>query len=101
MPGALSARHILDELAITTNQQVRRDLLVSNLRKIRMHGWVEPVQKEVVDPVAREVTRRQADVMNHQQVDECIGWSGGLIRRRMVPGIQKPAFRVDARTSAT
>jgi hypothetical protein len=86
MPGALAQVDELDQFAVTADEQMGRDAHLGNLREIGMGRRVQPILEQGLDPGAAEFVRRQADVVDDQQVD---GDSSGpfvAVRRRRLPG---------------
>lgn len=69
MPGPLLTRDVLQQLAMTANEEVRGDTQAADGLEIRVGAGIELSKKEVVDPRSAEVARRQADIMNDQEVD--------------------------------
>ena len=69
MPGAPDTRDELDQLAISAYQEVTGNLEALNLAVVRVGTRVEMVGEQVDDAGTAELARRQADVVNDQQLD--------------------------------
>ncbi len=69
MPGAMMQGDILNRLAIPPDQQMAGDAKCGNFGKIGVLFAPEPIEKQVVDPGAAKLAGRQADVVDHQQID--------------------------------
>ncbi len=69
MPGAPDTRDELDQLAISAYQEVTGNLGALNLAVVRMGTRVEVVGEQFDDAGAAELARRQADVVNDQELD--------------------------------
>lgn len=86
MPGSRIAGDKLQQLAITTNQEMRRNLYVFQLLKIGMLLRVEAVAEKLLDFRAAIHARRQANAMYHQQIHRVPGgslieiWRGTMTR---------------------
>lgn len=98
MPSTLPAGDKLDQLAIATNEKMRRDAQMADLREVRMGGGVEPIGKQVHDTLTTELCRWQTDGMENDQ-------RNGLTRRTFItmgrfdmPHAFKPAVRPDFRS---
>ncbi len=63
MPGALRQWHELNQLAITSDQQMRRHLEPANLIEIGMRVPVKAIREQGLDFRSAELARRQADSM--------------------------------------
>jgi len=69
VPRTLGARDELDQLAVATDEEMSGNLRAGNGREVRMGRGIEPVGEEIDNTVPAELTRRQADVMNDEEVD--------------------------------
>lgn len=67
MPGTVQTTDELDNRSIPSDQRVSRHLQPGNGLKIRMGTCIEPVTEEVFDVAAAKFSRRQTDIMHHQQ----------------------------------
>ncbi|CAK0767471.1 hypothetical protein CCP4SC76_4750017 [Gammaproteobacteria bacterium] len=81
VPGALEERYKLHHLAVTPDQQVRGDAQRGNDGKVGVRRGVQVIEKKGLDPGAAVLSRRQADVVNDQEVDRHARWSFTLIGR--------------------
>lgn len=73
VPSALRARHELDESPVAANQEMRGNPELGQARVIRMSGRVEAVGEELDDAGAAERSRRQADVVDNEEVYRAAG----------------------------
>jgi len=96
MPGPALTGNVLDQTPVAPDQQMGRDAHRGDGREIGVCVRIEPVEKERVDPVAPEFARRQADIVDHQQVDRRLGRAGVLVRRGALLGTGEPAIGIDA-----
>src|SRR5690606_19014842 len=55
-----------------------------------MSTGIQRVAEEIIDPRAAELLRRQADVVNQQQIDRCVGRALIEIWRRHAPRLVDP-----------
>ena len=69
MPRAIVAANELHELAIATDQKVRRHAQFGDRREIRMCMRVEAVRKQLYDALAAEFAGRQRDSVHDDKVD--------------------------------
>lgn len=69
MPGTGMKRHILDDLTIAAYQDMGRDPQLVYALEVGMVGRLELVGKQLADIGATELTRGQADVVDHHQAD--------------------------------
>ncbi len=67
MPGAFEERHILNDLAVTTNQQMTGYLQVRYFGKIGMRTGLKIIGKELIDFRATVHSRGQTDTMNDDE----------------------------------
>lgn len=89
VPGTLVERHVLDDFAVTPNEQVRRYLQSLDFREIGVDRWIQPTHEEFVDMRPTKLSWRQADVVNHDQYG--IGaWWPRIMKRR---GLKRCAFK--------
>ena len=77
MPGAVCARHELDQFAITADKKVRRDTPTGNITKVRVSVRIKAVGKQLGDFRSAKRSRRKADVMDDQQIDAA-RWRAGI-----------------------
>lgn len=69
MPGTSGTRDKLDQFAIAAYQEVAGNLEALNLAVVWVGTRVEAVGKQFDDAGATELARRQADVVNNQELD--------------------------------
>jgi UDP-2,3-diacylglucosamine pyrophosphatase LpxH len=100
VPGALLERRRTAGLRplrrIKRCAETRRPAIAGN----RGARGIEASEKEIVDPFARKVARRQADVVDHQQIDVHTRRAVVLARRGPSLRAGEPALAVDARVDA-
>ncbi len=92
MPGALIERHVLHQLAITPNQQMRRHLKLSDARKIGVRLSVQTVAKQLIDIITIKLLGRQADTVNDQQRNIILIRARITIRRSQLSGAVESMF---------
>ncbi|MPN30011.1 hypothetical protein SDC9_177468 [bioreactor metagenome] len=92
MPGAPVAADELDDVAVAADVEMRRNLQVGDFCKIGVGRGIEPVEEEILDPVAAELAGRQADVMHDHQRDRGAGRAFAEVRRFPVFGRRQPAI---------
>ncbi|MCY1377369.1 hypothetical protein D9M69_649380 [compost metagenome] len=71
VPGACVGIHKLHQLAIAADEKMRRDFHATDLLKVGMGVPVEVVGEELFHFRAAIDTGRQADGVDHDQVDPC------------------------------
>lgn len=76
MPGALIERDELDDLPIPTYQKMGRDLKTGKFLVIRVCLPIECVTEELFNGQPAELSRRQADGMDHNDLNGRAGWPG-------------------------
>jgi hypothetical protein len=92
MPSALIAANELNQLAATTDEKMRRDFDATQLFEIRVAVMVEAVGEKLLNRVAMELTRGQADGVQDHQICSCV-WRArfevgrGNVLRKSVPTI--------------
>ena len=91
MPGPVIGRHELHQRAIAPDQEMRRYPQLAQLIKIGVGIEVEPVTEQVGNIRAAEFAGRQADIVDHQQVDRAIGRPRVAVRRRFAQRLPAPA----------
>ena len=69
MPGALCARHKLDQFTVAPDQKMAGDPEPGDLAIIRMRIRIELIGEQMGDPRPAELPRRQADVVDHKEFD--------------------------------
>lgn len=79
VPGALVATDELDQLAASAHQKVRRHLQRGEVTIGWMSRGIETIAEQLLDRVAAESPRRQADVVDHDQVDRDAGRAGIVV----------------------
>ena len=80
MPGAIRKGDELHEPAIASNQEMRRYLQMGNGAKAVVRMRVETIAEQTLDVRSTELTGRQADSVNDDQVDTTVGGSGIEVR---------------------
>ena len=73
MPGAIQAGDELRQRAITLDEEMRRDLQVGNFGEEGVLIRRQAVLEERLHPAGTELSRRQADVVHHEQRDLAVG----------------------------
>ena len=68
VPRTLGKRHKLNELAVASDQQMRRNLETRDLSKVRMRAPVELVQEQRLDLTAAKIPGGKADAMQNNHV---------------------------------
>jgi len=68
VPGARSEWHVLHDLPVAPDERVRRHAQLRDLRKIRMRVGCKTARKELINPGAAELARRQTDAMHNDEV---------------------------------
>ena len=69
MPRLHVERDVLSDSALAINQQMSRDSQVGYLRKVAMLVRVQMIAEQLIDVTCTVFSRRQTDVMNHQQIN--------------------------------
>ena len=72
MPGPIIEGDELDQVPIALDQAMRRNLEALDLGKIGMPGRIELVGEQLLDETTTIFSGRQADAVNHDQVDACV-----------------------------
>ena len=75
MPRTIVATDKLPDFALSLYEKVRGDFQATNALKIRMGIPVQLVGEELLHFTAAVDTRRQADGMDNDQINVCLGWS--------------------------
>lgn len=98
MPRPLEDRNELDQLAITPDEEVRRNLESADGGIVGMGGGIKPIGEQVFDGVSPELPGRQADGMDHDQARRHAGRTLVLIGRDDLTRLGQPArIRLDRR----
>ena len=97
MPSTLPTGDELDQLAIATNEKMRRDAQMADLREVGMGGGVELIGEQVHDTLTTELCRWQADGMDNNQRNGLAQRTFITIGRFDMPHARKPAVRPDFR----
>ncbi len=79
VPGAVVASDELNQLATTTHQKVRRHLQRGDVTVGWMSRGIETVAEQLLDRIATESSRRQADVVDDDEVDGGTGRAGIMV----------------------
>ena len=102
VPSARFERHVLRDTALAVDEQVRGYPHVTNRIKVRMCLPWQRVAKQLVDPTTAEIPRRQADAVDHDEVERGSARSGIEIRRRNAPCTIEPSgCGIDTQRRAT
>ena len=80
MPGAIRKGDELHEPAIASNQEMRRYPQMGNGAKAVVSMRVETIAEQTLHVRSTELTGRQADSVNDDQVDTTVGWPGIEVR---------------------
>lgn len=96
MPGARPARHELNQLAIATDEKVRRNASVGNFTKVGVSLRIKTIGKQLGDRISTKAPGWQADVVNHKQLDGAILRARIAIRGSDLPGATQTAGVVDS-----
>ncbi len=95
MPGTLMARDELKNAAVAPDEEMSRYFQIAQLREVRVGIRIEPVGKQPLDGVAGKFTRRQADIVDDQQVYGRAGRTAIVIRRPDMSGAADPTGGVN------
>ena len=68
MPGTLFARNKLDDLAIPSDEEMSGNPKIVQSLIAGVLFWIKPIGKQLDHAITSELVRRQADVVDHQQV---------------------------------
>jgi hypothetical protein len=102
MPGPQIQRHILDQTAVASDQQMGGDGTRSGRdRKIGVASRIESAEEEIVDPGAAEFPWRKADVVDDQEVDDDATGAFIPVARRAALGPSDPSRRLYCRRRMT
>ncbi len=85
MPCTLLNRHKLDQLAVASDQKMRRYTQILDGFEVRMSCWVERIGEQLQDCVATEFSRRQTNAVHHNQIDAAFGGPLILVWRGYLP----------------
>ena len=66
MPGALAARHELNQTAITADKEMRGNFQTLQRLIIRVRSRIDAIGEQFDHTVTAELIRRQTDVVDHQ-----------------------------------
>lgn len=70
MPGTQLKRHELYNSAVSPDESVRRYTQCPQSGEIRMRVRGQRAKKQTLDPRPAELTRRQTDAVNHQEIND-------------------------------
>ena len=92
MPSAFVQIDILNQFAVAPDEQVGGDAQIRDGSEVGVDVRVEPILEQGVDPWPAEFARRQADAVDHQQVD--VGALGTFVPvgGEDPPGTRQPAY---------
>jgi len=68
VPGPVRKRHELNQRPVSANQEMRRHLESADTGKILVRVPVQPIHEQVLDLGPAELSGRQADTMDDQQI---------------------------------
>jgi len=68
VPRTLGERYKLDQLAVASDQQMRRNLQASDLAEVWMRIPIELIQKQCLDLTAAEFARGKTDAMQNNHI---------------------------------
>ncbi len=98
MPGTLGERYKLDEFAVASDQQMRRNFHASDLAKIRVCVPIELIQKQSLYLITTKLARGKTDAVQNNHIQR------GAIRPRIsiwaeaLPSrTYQPALRIDGK----
>ncbi len=83
MPGTFIGRDELDHAAVAQYQEMGGNPERAQLLEIRMSVIIQAIAEQVGNIVAAKLARRQADVMNHQQIRHTTIWPRIAVGRRL------------------
>jgi hypothetical protein len=81
MPCSVVATDKLPNFASPLNEKVRRNFKASNALKVGVCVPIELVGEQLLDLTTAIHTRGQADGMNHDQINHCLGGACTKVRR--------------------
>ena len=84
-------RHELSDGTVPANEQVRRYAKLGNVTEERVGVGLEAIRKQPINLIAAELSRRETDAVDDDQVDVRIGWAVITIRRRKKADASKQA----------
>jgi hypothetical protein len=99
MPSPRIARYKLCDVTSAVDDKVRGNGQPSQIFfKPRIGLQIKLIEKEIRDVWRTKLTRRQTDVVNHQQGDITVGWTLVKVRRGTQRNVHrgfKPSVRVE------
>ena len=98
VPRALRARHELDQPAIAADEEVSGHFHARDRGVERMRRRIEAVGKVLDDAGTAERARRQADVVDDEEVDRAGGGPLVAVGRRNEPYAFNQSFVIDAQS---
>jgi len=98
VPRTLGERYKLDDLTVTSDQQMRRNRETPDLGKIRMCVPIELIEKQRLDLTTAEFPRRKTDAVQNNHVRCCTVRPCVPIRAETLPGrTYQPAHGVNGK----
>lgn len=94
MPGARQAGHELDYRTIAANEEMRRHAPRRDGGEVGVPCRIEGVRKKFDNRIAAELAGRQADGVNHQQVDLRTGRPLIVVRTGDAPTRRYPSYGI-------
>lgn len=79
MPGSLVTGDKLDEMAIATDEEVRRNAPVGDGGEVGMGRWIKPIGKQLNHGVTAILPRWQADGVNDEEAGYFISGAGIVV----------------------
>jgi len=96
VPRALLEAHVLRDRPVAADDEMRGDAQARDLGKVRVGVGRQVVGEQAVYPRSAELTRRQADAVDHDQINLDARGPRVAIRGSHLPHpVHQPAFEVD------
>src|SRR5690606_34930077 len=95
VPGSLRKRDELRDAAVAIDQQMRGHTQVFQFSEGRMRLAIQAIGKQPLDEIAAELSRRQTDVVNHQQIDDGVDGTLVEVRAGTMRGRPQPAIVIN------
>lgn len=93
VPGSVGKGDKLDEGGVASNQEMSGYPQIGDGAEALISLRIEPIAEELLDMGPAELTRRQADSVDHDQIDTAVGWPGIEVGRRHSAGVVEPVSR--------
>lgn len=87
VPGLFIERNILSELTMAVNQRMRGHPQIGDISEVRVRSRIQLIAKQIVDPAAAVLPRRQTDIVDDQQINLRACWPLAEIGRHHVPDV--------------